>query len=62
MKRCCDWTRKAGLFLLAGSQLQADQVKQAGAADFDCFVSPASIMLYMSVNVSAYLCNVSLQK
>ena len=30
-KTCCDWSRKSALFLLADSQLLADQVRQAGA-------------------------------
>ena len=31
----CDWSGKAGLFLLAGSQLVAQQVRQAGAANIN---------------------------
>ena len=30
-KTCCDWSRESALFLLADSQLLADQVRQAGA-------------------------------
>ena len=41
-KTCCDWSRKSALFLLAESQLLADQVRQAGA------VTPVPILICLS--------------
>ena len=60
-KSCCDWTRNAGLFLLAVSQLEAKQVRRACAVttDFDWFIRLVWL-LYLSVKYilcNAYLWN-----
>ena len=57
-KSWCDWTRNAGLFLLAGSQLEAKQVRQAGAAtaDFDWFIRPVWIAISECKINSVHIC------
>ena len=44
-KRCCDWSREAVLFLLAASQLQAEQVRRVGEANIN--------LLLISIALSA---------
>ena len=48
IRRCCDWRRYAGLFLLADGQLQAEQVRQAGAANI-------KLLLVISIALSVQL-------